>query len=116
MHGIVLFRAQVRGVMVAQFLGLFRGKILLFRGVEVFLHLADDVLGLVVVMDIEIGRGLCHLISVPAGRTEFPALEIVHVGECPAARTPDYEVHNYEVIHAIIIKIYRQKNRSDCID
>jgi hypothetical protein len=45
---------------------------------------------------------------MPAERTEFPALETIHVGEGPASRAADDEVHGNQVMCAILIKIYRR--------
>jgi hypothetical protein len=95
---------QVLGVMVAQLVGLFLGEVLLLGGMEMLLHLADDMLGLVMVLDIEIGRRLFYLIGVPALRTELPLLEVIGIGERPAPGAPDNEVHSHEVISRDQIK------------
>jgi TolB-like protein len=43
-----------------------------------------------------------------ADRAEFPALEPVDIGKCPATRAPDYEVHGSLVLSSVRLKIYRQ--------
>jgi hypothetical protein len=90
--------AEMRGVMVPEFRRLLRCEILLLVGVEVLLHLLHDMLGLVVILDIEIRRGLHHLIRVPAHGTEFPLLVTVRIRECPASGAADDEVHAKGVI------------------
>lgn len=97
-------------IVVAQFAQFLRSEVLFLGRMEVFFHLADDMLRFMVVFDIEIHRRPGHFIGVPAVGTEFPALEIVHVRKCPASRAPDDRVHDHEVIHAITIKIYRRLN------
>jgi hypothetical protein len=42
-----------------------------------------------------------------ADRAEFPFLEPVNVRKGSAPRTPEDVVHNYEVMRASLIKIYR---------
>jgi hypothetical protein len=44
---------------------------------------------------------------VTADWAELPFLETIHIGECPAGRAPDDEVHDKEVMRVILIKIYR---------
>jgi hypothetical protein len=108
-HRVLVLPAllQVRGVVVPEFFLLFLRKILLLVCVEMFLHLPDNVLGLVVVLDLEVFWRPGHFIRVPAGRTKFPALEIVHVRECHALRAADDKVHNQMVMYATIIYTYR---------
>jgi hypothetical protein len=45
--------------------------------------------------------------GVTADWAELPFLETIHIGECPAGRAPDDEVHDKEVMRVILIKIYR---------
>ena len=45
--------------------------------------------------------------GVTADWAELPFLETIHIGECPAGRAPDNEVHDKEVMRVILIKIYR---------
>jgi hypothetical protein len=42
-----------------------------------------------------------------ADRAEFPFLEPVNVRKGSAPRTPEDMIHNYEVMRASLIKIYR---------
>jgi len=103
-------------VMVAEF-GRFVGSEILFPvRVQVLFHLLHYVFGLVVVLDIQVCRSLGNFLSVTALRTELPLLETVHVCERAARGAPDDEVHDYEVMRVIVIKIYRRKGwkRNDC--
>ena len=100
--------AQGLGIVVSELRGLLRREILLLRCVEVLFHLFYDMLCLVVILDLEIRRRLDDLMGMPAERTEFPALETIHVGEGPASRAADDEVHGNQVMCAILIKIYRR--------
>jgi hypothetical protein len=43
---------------------------------------------------------------MPTGRAELPLLEPVHIGERPASRTTEDEVHRHEVISLSSIKTY----------
>ena len=100
------FLPEPLGVMPAQFLGLFRGKILLFTGMQVFFHLPYDVLGIVIIIHLKVCRDFSHLVGMAADRAQFPFLEPIHVRKSPAPRTAEYMVHKYEVISASYIKIY----------
>jgi hypothetical protein len=90
----------------AQFLGFLRGKILLFMGVEVFLHLFYDMLRVAVILHVEIGRHFCHFVGMSAYRAELPFLEPVYIGKRPAPRALEDEVHKQVVMRVSIIKIY----------
>ncbi len=92
--------------MPAQFLGLFRGKILFFIGVQVFFHLSYNMLGIMIILHLKICRDFSHFVGVAANRAQFPFLEPIYVGKRPAARTPEDMVHKYEVMRASRIKIY----------
>jgi hypothetical protein len=113
MHGIMPFRAEVRRVVVAELLRLLGREVFLLRGLEVLFHLPHDMFGLVMVLDVEIGRCFSHLVRMPAHRAEFPFLVAVHVHKCPASRAADDKVHGNEVIDAIIIKTYRRPGAGD---
>ena len=93
-------------IMVAQFLGLFRSKILLFIGMEMFFHLPDDVFGIMVIPYLQVRGHFGNLERMPAGRAELPLLEPVHIGKRPASRTPENEVHKHDVFSLSPIKIY----------
>ena len=94
------------GIMPAQFFGFFRGEILLFMGMEVFFHLPYDMLGIMVIRNLQICRHPGNLVGVAAGRAKFPFLVPVHVRKRFAPRTPEDVVHKHEVISASSIKIY----------
>ena len=93
--------------MPSQFLGFFRCKILFFMSVKMFFHLSYDVLGIVVILHLKVCRDFCHFIGMAADRAEFPFLEPVNIGKCSAPRTTEDMVHNYVVMCAFLIKIYR---------
>jgi hypothetical protein len=93
--------------MPSQFFGFLRGEILFFMGVQVFFHLPYDMLGIMVILHFKVRRNFCHFISVAADRTEFPFLEPVNIGKSSAPRTTEDMVHNYVVMRASLIKIYR---------
>jgi len=95
------------GIMVSQFLGLFRCKILFFMSVKMFFHLSYDVLGIVVILHLKVRRDFCHFIGLTADRAEFPFLEPVYIGKSSAPRTTEDMIHNYVVMCASLIKIYR---------
>jgi hypothetical protein len=95
------------GIVVSQLGSLFLGEVCLFCGMEMFFHLFDDMLGLVVILDFEVRRRLDHLVSMAALRAEFPPLEMIHVRELPASRTPDDTVHGNEVMRVVVLKNYR---------
>ena len=99
--------AERLGVVVAQLGGLFRRKVRFFGGMEVLLHLFYNMFCLVEVLDIQVGVRPAHVVCMAALRTEFPALETIHVRELPAARAPDDEVHGNDVMRVILLKIYR---------
>jgi hypothetical protein len=95
------------GVMPSQFIGFFSGKILFFMGMQVFFHLFDDVLGIVVILHFKVRRNFCHFIGMAADRAEFPFLEPVNIGKRSAPRTTEDMIHNYVVMRASFIKMYR---------
>jgi hypothetical protein len=88
---------------------LFRCEILFLVCVQVLFHLLHDMLGLMVILDIQVCRGLGNLMGMATLRAEFPLLETIHVGERAARRAPDNEVHDNEVMRVIVIKIYRRE-------
>ena len=98
----MLSGAQGSGIVMPELFSLFRRKILLFGLVEVLLHLFNDMLSFVVILDFEIRRRLCHLIGMSAVRAELPLLEPVHVREGPASpRAADNKVHDIWVLCAV---------------
>ena len=74
---------------------------------EVFFHLFYNLFCLYEILNFQISRHLDHLVGMPTDWAELPFLEPIHVGECPAGRAPDDEVHDKEVMRVILIKIYR---------
>jgi len=94
------------GIMPAQFLGFFRGKILFFIGMQVFFHLPYNMFGVPVILHLKVCRYFCHFVGIAADRAELPFLKPVHVGKSPAPRTSEDMIHNHEVISATLIKIY----------
>jgi hypothetical protein len=92
--------------MPAKFLGFFRGKVLFFMGVQVFFHLPNNMLGVVIIFDFKVCWYFGNLVRVTTGRTQFPFLEPIHIGECSAPGTPEDMVHRYEVFSLSSIKIY----------
>ena len=103
---LVTFLSEPLGIIPAQFLGLFRGKILFFIGVQVFFHLSYNVLGIMIILHLKVCRDFSHLVGMTANRAQFPFLEPIHVRKRPASRTPEDMVHKYEVMRASHIKIY----------
>ena len=76
--------AECLGVVVPQLRSLFRCKIRFFCGMEMFLHLFYDMLGFVVVLNIQVSRCFYHFMGMPALRAELPFLKVIHVRKCPA--------------------------------
>ena len=71
-------------IVVAQVSGFLRCEIFFLIGMEVFFHLLDDMLGLVVIKNLKVRRCFYHFMRMPAMGTEFPFLEMVHVRKRPA--------------------------------
>ncbi len=94
-------------IMVTELDGLFRGKVGFLCCLEMFFHLFYDMLSLGKVLNFQVRRCLAHLMCMSADRAELPALETVDIGECPASRAPDDEVHGSLVMGFVPLKIYR---------
>lgn len=71
-------------IVVAQVSGFLRTKILFLIGMEVFFHLFNDMLGLVIILNLKIYRRFYHFMRMSALRAELPALEMIHVRKRPA--------------------------------
>jgi len=95
------------GVMMSQLDGFFRRKIGFLCAMEMFFHLLYNMFRFSKVLNFKVCGCLADLMSVPADRTELPALEPVNIGKCLASRAPDDEVHGNPVMCFILIKIYR---------
>jgi hypothetical protein len=74
---------------------------------EMFFHLFYNMFRFRIVLYFKVCGCPCHLMSVPADRTELPALEPVNIGKCPASRAPDDKVHDNRLMYFIPINIYR---------
>jgi hypothetical protein len=94
--------------MVPELVGLFGREVSFLCCVEVFFHLFYDLFRFSVILNFQVRRCPAHLVSMSADRAEFPALEPVDIGKCPASRAPDDEVHSSLVMSCILLKIYRQ--------
>ncbi len=71
-------------IVVTQVSGFLRSEILFLVGMEVFFHLPDDMLGLVVIYNLKVRWCFYHFMRMPAMGTEFPFLEMIHVRKRPA--------------------------------
>ena len=100
--------AEGFGIMVAELGGLLGCEVFLLVLVEVLLHLPDNMLRLVEVLDIQIGRRPGNFMGMTALRAELPPLEAVHVRKRAAGRAPDDKVHDKEVMRVFVIKTYRR--------
>ncbi len=92
--------------MMPQFFSLFGSEIFLLIRVEMFFHLFYEMLGFMMIPDIEINLDIPDLVRMSATGAELPLLEPVNVGKFFAHRTTDDSVHRYEVMRVRIIKTY----------
>ncbi len=101
------------GVMMSQLEGFLRRKVGFLCRMEMFFHLFYNMFRFSIVLNFKVCGCLGHLMSVPADRTELPALEPVNIGKCPASRAPDDKVHGKRVMYFILIKIYRLPDKHE---
>jgi len=74
---------------------------------EILCHLSNDMFCLMIILNLQVCRDLCNLVSIAADRAEPPLLEPVDIGKGLAPRATEDEVHGNFVMRAVLIKIYR---------
>lgn len=95
-------------IIMAELGSFFRCEIFFLGRMQMLFHLPHNMFSLMEIFNIKISRGPGNFMSVTTQRAELPALEPVYVCECAAGGAPDNQVHDKEVISAIVIKTYRQ--------
>lgn len=96
MGGLYFFLYH-EGILPAQVIYLLWCQILPLHVLEILLELPDNMLRFYMVLYFKICGDAVHFVCLAADGTELPALEPIHIGERPAARAPDNNVHGHVV-------------------